>query len=82
MATPSVSYMRKRNPSGQFEIIYPFGDLDIEDSFLVKTNKESPDFPRKYANIRSSAYIFSKRNTGIKFRCKQVANGVQVTRIS
>ena len=73
---------RKRNPSGQFEIKYPFAELEsVKDYFLVKTDKESPDYQQKYANIRSSAYIFGKRNGNIKFSCKQVPDGIQVTRV-
>ena len=72
--------MRKRNLGGQFESVYPFNELDIEDYFLVKTDKENKKFPKKYANIRSAAYMYGKRNSA-KFTCCQVPEGVKVQRI-
>lgn len=72
---------RKRKPTGQFEKKYPFDELDVEDFFVVKINREAQDFREHYSRIRSSAYMYSKRNSGVKFSCRQVDNGVKVLRV-
>lgn len=72
---------RKRKATGQFEKKYPFDELDVEDFFVVKMNRDAEDFRERYNRIRSSAHMYSKRNSGVKFSCRQIETGVKVMRV-
>ena len=72
---------RKRKPTGQFEKKYPFDELDVEDFFVVKLDRAAEDFRERYNRIRSSAHMYAKRNSGVKFSCSQIDNGVKVVRV-
>lgn len=77
-----MSRKRVRGDTGVFSARYPFSELEVGDQFIVNLFKDSPDFDKRYANIRSSAYMYSKRNPEVKFKCRRDDElGVIVERI-
>ena len=58
---------------------YPFKDMGIGDSFLIKC--ETPDRDKTKKRLVSSAHQFYNKNKGFKFKISRVEDGVRVWRV-
>ncbi len=62
-------------PKARSREAYPFYDMRIGDSFLIKDET-------KVKNARSAAWMFSQRHDGVKFSCRRVPEGWRMWRIA
>lgn len=70
----------KRSPGGQFTNKYPFHKTAVKGKFVVKLDRDDPEFRDAYNRVRAAAYAFYKR-TDHKFSCRQIDKGVEVVRV-
>lgn len=54
---------------------YPFYDMRIGDSFLIED-------AALVKNVRSAAWMFSRRHPPVRFSCRKAAGGWRVWRIA
>lgn len=72
---------RTRDAKGMYLVKYPFGDLNLGDSFIIKMSKTDSDYKKRYEAIRASAYIYSVYSYDVRFSCKALPEGIRVLRI-
>lgn len=54
---------------------YPFPDMDVGDSYLVVD-------ATMIKNLRSAAYMYSRRHPGTRFTCRRYGEGWRLWRIA
>lgn len=79
-AATTSTIKRHRSENGTFSNKYPLNKLKIGQSWTLELDKESEEFRPEYMRLRSAISIFCKRNN-VKISCKQIEEGVLVTRI-
>ena len=61
---------------------YPFSNMEVGDSFVIRGNKTKKGYKEVVAKVRSSLKYYQSNNPDQKFTIRQTPEGVRTWRIA